>query len=412
LSNRKSSILILLMGVLIAGTLVGLTWVNYRFSEENPGGNDFLARWMGVRAWLQEGISPYDPQVSLATQKAIYGRPANKEAGEDIGHFVYPFTAMVFFAPFGVFEYPLARALWMTTVEMSLFALALLSIRLVRWPVSTGKAMLLVIFSILWYHGMRCIMLGQFAALEALLIVLALYSIYRKRDFSAGIYFALATTKPQMAYLLLIYVLIWAISMRRLEIIWGFLSAMGLMLATSLLFFPDWPLQMLRQLIEYPTYTETVSPLSILAGWLPGIERQMNLFMHTTFIMYLLVEWVLAFRKEVRWFLWTALLTLVITSLVSFRTATTNFVVLLPVLFLIFKNMEDRWRQAGKIAVWFFMAVWLVGAWWLFVMTVAGNQESELMYLPLPFFSLFGLWWMRWWHVKPPRVLLDKLEVR
>ncbi len=76
--------------------LVALTIANFRFAEKLPGGNDFLARWMGARYWVQEGISPYDPQVSLATQQLIYGRAADLEAGEDISHFVYPFPAMLF----------------------------------------------------------------------------------------------------------------------------------------------------------------------------------------------------------------------------------------------------------------------------------------------------------------------------
>ena len=100
--------------------LVGLTWANYRFSAQNPGGNDFLARWMGARKWLMEGISPYDEHVSLATQEMIYGHPADVSQGEDISHFVYPLTSMVFFGPFGLLDFLPARALWMTVLELSL----------------------------------------------------------------------------------------------------------------------------------------------------------------------------------------------------------------------------------------------------------------------------------------------------
>lgn len=72
------------VGLLVLLTLVALTEVNYRFALANPGGNDFLARWMGAHMWLKEGLSPYNERVSLASQVAIYGRPADAGRGEDI----------------------------------------------------------------------------------------------------------------------------------------------------------------------------------------------------------------------------------------------------------------------------------------------------------------------------------------
>ncbi len=60
---------------LIVGVLVGLSIANYRLALRAPGGNDFLARWVGANQWLVSGRNPYDPQVSLMTQIVIYGRP-------------------------------------------------------------------------------------------------------------------------------------------------------------------------------------------------------------------------------------------------------------------------------------------------------------------------------------------------
>lgn len=234
-ANIRPAIILVIGIVLIIAALIGFTWVNYRFSVENPGGNDFLARWMGARYWLLKGISPYDQQVSLATQIAIYGHPADPKVGDDINHFVYPFTVMIFLAPFGMLDYLPARALWMTTLEICLFVLVFLSLRLAEWKVSVFKAGMLSLFSILWYHGMRTILLGQFAAIDALLVVAALVMIQRRKDFWAGLFLALATAKPQMVYLVILFVMIWALSTQRREILWGFLSVGGLILAISLL---------------------------------------------------------------------------------------------------------------------------------------------------------------------------------
>ena len=413
MSPQRGPVLLILLILVVIAALVGLTWANYQFSLNNPGGNDFLARWMGARYWVMEGISPYDEQVSLASQEVIYGHPADISQGEDKNHFVYPLYSMIFFAPFGPLEYNLARALWMTLVEVSLFLLAIVSLRLVEWQVPVYKAVVLVIFTLLWYHGVRTVILGQFAGLNALLVALALLLIIRKQDFAGGMLLALSTAKPQMVFLLVPFVFLWALSTRRRDIIGGLLVGMAVLIGASLALLPSWPLEWLRQLLDYPTYTpQTASPLSMIANTMPGISRQLGLFLHVFFMAYLILEWILAWGKDERWFRWTALLTIVITNLVAYRTATTNFIMMLPALFLVFSLWEARWRSGGRIAVWVSLVVLGFGLWPLFLSTVQGNQEQTVMYLPYPFFCLIGLLWVRWWAINPPRVLLQDFAQR
>jgi hypothetical protein len=402
----RSAIIVCIAIVLIGLLLTGLTFVNYRFSIENPGGNDFLARGMGARYWLVKGISPYDEQVSLATQQMIYGHPADPSIGEDKNHFVYPLPSMIFFGLFGLVDYPLARALWMTTLELCLFGLAIVGVRLADWEASPWKMAVLLLFSLLWYHSARTIIIGQFAAINALLIALSLLLIKNKQDFVAGLILSMSIAKPQMSFLILPYVIIWALLIKRWELFWGILSGMVILMGVSLALMPDWPVQMLRQLLDYPSYTHIGSPLSIIANSMPGVSRQISIFLHLFFIGYLLLEWVISWRKDMRHFIWTALMTLVITNLIVFRTATTNYVMLLPVLFYIFAIWEVRWKLTGQFFMWLSLAGLGIGLWALFLLTVEGNVEQAIMYLPLPIFSLFGLWWVRWWAIKPPRLMM------
>ena len=412
MNNQRSTLYFVIILALTIIVLVGLTWANYRFALENPGGNDFLARWTGARGWLVEGLSPYDPRVSLEAQRMIYGRAAVPGQGEDVAHFVYPLHSMLFFGPFGLLDFTLARAIWMTVIQVSLIALAFVSIRLVDWKVSPLMTAALVIFTLLWYHGMRTIMVGQFAAVNALLIVLSLYLIRQNQDLGAGILLALSTTKPQMSFLIIPFIFLWAISVRRWGILTSFLASFGLMLVASLALIPDWPLQMLWQMLDYPSYTDIGSPLSIIASAAPGIGAALGVVLNGLVIIYLLIEWVLAWGKDERWFLWTAFLTLVLTNMVAFRTATTNYVMLLPVLFLIFKVWDERWGLVGKVMMWITMGLLAVGLWVLFLNTVDGNIEHPIMYLPLPLFCLIGLWWVRWWAVRPPRMLFEEYAAR
>ena len=407
MANLRSALWILLIILIIGLVITGLTYANFRFSSLYPGGNDFLARWNGARYWLVQGISPYDERVSLDTQQKIYGHAADPSKGEDKSHFVYPLPSMIFFGLFGLLDYPPARALWMTTLELSLFGLAVVGIRLADWRLTPWRAAIILLFSLLWYHGMRAIILGQFAAINALLISLALLLVKRKQDFVAGLILSLSIAKPQMSFLILPYALLWALSVKRWDLWWGILSGLVIQLGVTLALMPDWPSQWLRQVLDYPSYTNTGSPLWIIANAMPGVGRQVNYFLNAIFLGYLLLEWIISWRKDTRHFIWTALMTLVITNMVVLRTATTNYLMLLPVLFYIFAIWEERWKIAGQFFVWITLVGLAIGLWVLFFITVKGNLEQPIMYLPLPFLCLVGLWWVRWWAIRPPRLVIE-----
>lgn len=391
-------------GLAVIGVLIALTIANFRFAEQFPGGNDFLGRWMGARFWVRDGISPYDPQVGRASQQLIYGRAVDREAGEDIQDFLYPFPAMVFFAPFGALPYTLARAIWMTILEVSLPILALIGIALADWKPRRAVLVSLLFFSVFWYHGTRAVIVGQFAVIEALLMVGALLAIKRGSDPLAGILLGLSIAKPQMAVLFIPFVLLWAAWARRWSIVvWGVGTITGL-LAVSVLLIPDWPVMWLRQLLEYPTYTNIGSPVEILADAFPSMSGVIAVAMGGALTLYLFWEWAKAAGKADRWFQWAAALTIVVTNLVAFRSATTNYVVLLPALCLIFSVLTDRWRAKGDVVVLLAMVALLFGLWGLFLTTIEGNVESPLMYLPVPILTLLGLWWARWWAIRAIRL--------
>lgn len=397
----------ILLVVAFLGLLVGLTYANYQFALAAPGGNDFLARWMGARMWLTEGISPYDPRVALATQEVFYGRPADPSQGEDLAYFVYPLPAMIFFAPFGLLPYTLARAVWMTLLEVGLPLLALMGARLTHWrPPPLGLAALML-FSVVWYHGFRAIILGQFAVVEALLLTGALLAVQREQDALAGVLMALSVAKPQMAYMLVPFVLIWGLSRRRFALLGWTLGAGAALLVASLLLLPGWPIDWLRQVLAYPGYTPPGSPVAILTGYVPGIGRPLAFVLGGLLFLYLIWEWMLAWGKEDPWFQWTAALTVVISQFILVRTATTNYVLFLPGLVLIFRMWTLRWRNQGWRLAGLVMVLLTVGPWALFLATVEGNQEATIMHVPLPILMLFGLWWVRWWAIRASRLPLE-----
>jgi hypothetical protein len=244
------------------------------------------------------------------------------------------------------------------------------------------------------------------------LILGAIALIQRRRDIDAGLLLALSLAKPQMSFLVVIFTFFWGISARRGKLSAGIAGGVALLIVGSMLFMPDWPIQWIRQMIAYPSYTDRIgSVVSILANALPGISKPLSLVLYGIFGLYLLAEWILAWGKDERWYLWTALMTLVITNFVAFRTATPHYVALLPILFLLFRSWQERWGKAGQNAAWVVVIALFAGLWVVFLTTVEGTNEHAVMYLPLPLLCLLGLWWVRWWVIHHQKMFFEEFPV-
>ncbi|MCB9133955.1 MAG: DUF2029 domain-containing protein [Anaerolineales bacterium] len=368
--------------------------VNFRFVEVFPGGSqDFLDRWTGARKWVIEGVSPYDPEVTTLAQQMIYGRPARPEEGEDLHHFVYPFHSMLFFAPFGFLDFPQARTIWMTLLEISLIGLALISYWVIGWKIALRKKIALVVFSMIWVYGAHTLLVGQFAGLNAFLIIWALWAIQQRKDIGAGILLALTTAKPQMVILLIPFLFVWAVSQKRWYFISAFIFTSGILLGLSLFLLPSWPQEMWQQLSAYPDYAGSISPVEMIGVFFPALAGWGTNLMLGAIIVLLLWSWWVARHQTGYLFLWTALLTIVVTDMIIPRTATSNFAMMLPAFFLILKRLTavPRWGRGLSVLA---ALIFFVGGWGLFLAAfVNGILAKHLVFFPLPIFCFLGLLW-------------------
>ncbi len=398
--------------LLIILVLVLITWGNYNFVQQNPGGNDFLVHWVGTRSLFVDGLSPYSDAVAERIQTIAYGRPALP--GEHELRVAYPLYSVVVFLPFALIsDYELARALWMTLLEVGLIGLALLSLRLTRWKMSIWLLPFFLIFSIFWYHSLRPLINGNAVILVALALVAALAALRANRDELAGILLGFSTIKPHLVLVPIIFFLIWTIADRR----WGTLTwlviTVVLVSASAALFVPDWPLQNLREILAYSSYNPPGTPGAVFEAWLPATGRQLGWVLSGILGLILIVEWVLARRKDFRWFLWTASLTLVISQWIGIQTDPGNFILLFFPLVLVFSKWPERWGRAGNIVISIAMLLLFILPWAIFLQTITyGDQplQHPIMFFPLPLFLLLTLYWVRWWAIKPRRLMVDELR--
>ena len=78
--------------------------------------------------------------------------------------------------------------------------------------------------------------------------------------YSAGICLALATFKPQMAVIIVPFVLLWGLSQRRRGVLSGFGLSMFALLGLAFLLQRDWLLPNAAQMLAYGSYTPPDTP--------------------------------------------------------------------------------------------------------------------------------------------------------
>ncbi len=400
-----------LIVVLILIVLGLLTLANYRFSKANPGGNDFLVHWMGTRNFLQEGTSPYSEETVVKIQTFAYGHKA--EEGEHELRVAYPLYSMIVFAPYSIIEnYDLARALWMTTLELCLLALSYLSLKITDW--NPGRRVLLAffLFSILWYHALRPLINGNVVIMIALAIAGVLFSIRKKQDELAGVLLALTTIKPQVSIVFIIFIFVWAFRNGRLKVVGWFLASIFLLSLSASLLIPDWILQNLREIVRYPGYNPPGTPASALRALMPDVWGRVGIAISGLMILSLIFEWAVMRNEDYKNFLWVAFTTLTASQWVGIQTDPGNFIVLFPAIVFLFSIWEKRWAKLGHIMIISNMALIFLGLWILFLTTVEYGyqpQQSPIMFFPLPGYLLIMLYWIRWWAERPDELWYETI---
>lgn len=383
------------------------------FTKPFPGHNDFLSRWEGARSYWVDGLNPYGDEASLNIQKAIYGRAVVE--GEDPGFFAYPLYTAFLVYPIVQMDYSWASAIWMTLLEACLIGALLLSFSLFSWKPKPLMLGALLLWTLFMYFSARGLLLGQPGHVVYFLHVLALWALHKKNDTLAGVALTLSTIKPQMGFLLVPFLLLWGLRVKRWYFVGVFGVSFGLLMGLSFLLVPSWMSDWLAQIALYPTYTELGSPVWILGNypWLGvdaitekwrvdgGFGDTIQLVINTFLAVFMLWTWfdVLLKRKTER-FMWSVMITILVTHLIAPRTATPHYVVFIMPLVFYLRELTNVKIRHGNILAGLLLLVLFIVPWVHFLLTVEGEFEHPTVYLPIPFLMLGVLWYTRsmWWN--------------
>lgn len=377
------------------------------FASRFPGAADFFPRWYGGKVLLLEGRNPYDRQVALEAQLGLFGRYT--EPWEDQVAFAYPLYTLLTFLPLVYVPYAVAQAVWMVVLQFGLVLGVILCMRLVHWRVPSWLLGLTLLWAVFFYPGGRSVILGQFSVIVFGCIAVALFAFSRRRDYLGGACLALATIKPQMVFMVIPLLLLWALAQRRWQIVIGFAGALvGLTLVTMVLV-PTWPQDFYSGLFAYSGYVGFYSPIENLTRTFAApIAIPLANGLSVVLLGFMLFTWWQVWRKKAGWFTWALLLTLIIGNLVAFRSATTNHVMLyLPLIFW-FRRISELNSAPYRLAPSPHQLVFLTQTglnlllWFGFLKFIIGsNFEHPFMhgFLPLLLLILFLADWRGLFHL-------------
>ncbi len=406
--NRRKNWTWVFLLVLLLVILAGVTLANLRYIRANSHRSDFAVYWLTTRNFLIDGDDPYGQENQREVERLVYGR--NARTGEPEPAFNYPLYSVIVFLPFALIpDMEVARALWMTLLEVCLFMMVVFSVQLARWRPSIITLGAFFLFAFTWFHSASPLLTGDMVIVVAFLIIAGFVALQSGADELAGILFAFATIKPNVVVLLILFLLVWGIAQRRWRMVSWLLGMVFLLGAGMALLMPDWIVEFIRALVRFVINDQVVTLRSALIGWLPGTGARIGLGVTGLMIIIMLTEWILFRNAEFRGLYWASCLTLAASQWVGVPTGPENMIVLFPALTLIWGVWEERWR-IGRGLTWVGMLAFLVGLWWLFLRNLSPLTLYSLplaLFIPLPLFTLIGLYWIRWWAIQPPSLLFE-----
>lgn len=397
--NRQAAFLRPATLILLAAAFAGLIWANYQFTSQHQGGNDFAIYWSSARTVLMDNATPYGELASSRGQSLIYGIAGSPGLPPSL--LDLPFHVAGIVIPFSLIQdFPFARALWMSLLEIALVITVFISFRIFRWAPNPVTGAMIIFFSIFSVYGLWALILGNAIILAGLLISGALLALKENQDDLAGVLLALATFKFMSIGLLLVYILIWAASQRRKRVFFPFIMTLVILVALSFFFFPNWFISYFRAIYANLTFGGWMSPSIIIQGSLPYIGDKLGWLLSGSLALILLIEWWLSIKKEFHMMAWTSALTLAFTPFIGFPTFPQNYVILIFSLIMGLSVISKRWPSSSNYIIAGLLLFLFIGSW---AVAVFMTDRIQALYFSYPASIIFLLYWIRWWAISHTR---------
>jgi hypothetical protein len=417
-SPRKQRIVFFLVAVLVAASMwfyVDRILVGYQIADaaahDRPRGNlsDLYPRWLGAQQLLRHHRNPYGGDITVEIQKGYYGRaldPALPNDPKDRQGFAYPVYVVFLLAP--LIDLPFEAV--QNVFHWFLIGLTGASVwwwlRGMRWRLPllvTASAIVLTLGSFAEVQGIK---LQQLSLLVGALLAASMACVAGGFLFWGGALLALATIKPQLAWFLVAWLLLWAVSdwRKRKRLILGFGLVMALLLAGAEIMLPGWWHMFADAIANYHQYTQNQSVIDVILTQVMGEAANGTvgcLVARAIAVVAVLVcvpsLWKLRTEPATAsGFNGATALVLALTVLVVPMYAPYNQVLLIPSILLLIRE-RSRFVARSRIRRWGYLFAAIVVGWqWAASLCLASayllvSRTWALDAWQWPFFATFAL---------------------
>jgi len=399
-----------IIGVLILiGALLAL---NIYLSRTLKGGEWLYLRWSGARAFSYERIEPYGSTIAERVQMFVYGREAY------LNDYPYalndPFYIVLLYRPLASFsDFAVARGIWMLFAQAALIGIVLLSLNLTEWRPPTWITVTLVGFGLFSSFSVNSLLSGSPAIFLTFIYLCILIALRSYSDELAGALLFLVAYQWEVSALFFIFILVFVFANRRWSVFVGFVMTLIALLIISLISNSNWIVSYLRAaLFDWRLALDITFGIT-LSYIFPGINAFMGRWIAVAVAGILLFESIRAVNSHFRHIVWAACLSLALNPLMGFAIFPSDQSVLLPAMVLVILLVWERWTKRRVIVSILLIGFVFLLSYGLYLQSIYAQTRlySDLLKILPPVLAAAGLYWMRWWAVRAPRVWADQIGV-
>jgi hypothetical protein len=348
-----------------------------------PRGNlsDLYPRWLGARELLLRGRDPYSREITREIQQGYYGReidPSRPNDPRDQQAFAYPLYVVFVLAPTVGLPFRTVQHGFFWLLVMITGASVPLWLGALKWRVSTTANLVAIVLALGCFPAIQGFKLQQLTLLVAALIAGSLYAIVGRHFILAGVLLAVASIKPQLVALLVLWLFIWVSGnwRERRRLLWSFAAAMFVLIAGAELLLPGWIAKFRAASAAYYQYTgggTSVLDVALTPLWGRIVAAILVcLLIGFTWYRRRAGEGTLEFQ-------WSLALTLATTLAVIPMFAPYNQVLLIPALMVALRAIRPLWKHPLSR---FFTVLVAVSVMWPWIASTA--LAMALLFLPAP----------------------------
>jgi len=398
--------------VVVILTLIGMVCFNLNFTQDIRFEDHFAPRWSAAREWMREGWSPYSEETQQATLSLLRD---NKSYTDKVskGNFLDPVWYIFLYIPISFIPYPVAKAIWITLLQVSVAVSIHLALELSGLNLSFIEKFITVLLGVLFYVFVRDYIAASMLPFFMMLSLLGVKLAFDRQSVQAGFLFLLAVWVNPVSVFLIIFLLIVLGGRRDNAMLRMLIVGFGFLMLTSLILFPGWISQWFAKIVLLqPDLDWLNTPWMGIAKLFPGSSTQISIILHIGSFIMLLVEWYGLSRMGERALQWKLILTLTVAYFFNLYSDGSALLLILPGAFTISKYLSEKWPIAGKIIHWIsYLAIGFL-SWRLADDPLKVIPEAHgVLLLLVPLLVFVGLQWFRWWAVASPKALVESNKI-